>query len=230
MSLLVCKIKNISGEIQQLHLKEFIIDEIYDIPSNEQSQWANNDDVIIAISNRFFEIHNENGPISSISDQINWLKRNTTTVVDAKVISQPPFSEPMYRTKRNATSDPISCPANETVEIDYLITEERFVFGGEIIIKNAEFGDFLTASVYDRNSVIPELYRATVCENWPTVSEYIEKQWIPVSTGNITVQSINTYPLNAKITSGLFLRITYSAANCGINRDILVNYYLTKKI
>jgi len=54
MSLTIRKIKNISGNILQLHLHEFQIDEILDV-SDVYEQWII-DDVIIALSSGLIEI------------------------------------------------------------------------------------------------------------------------------------------------------------------------------
>ena len=75
-----CKIVNISGEILQLHLYEFQIDGEYVIPDEERNNWANNDDTIIAISNELIEIHNENGKIEGVNNQIEYLKQKKIQV------------------------------------------------------------------------------------------------------------------------------------------------------
>lgn len=80
-------IKNVSGEVKQLHIKEFAIDEVYEILEADRKNWANNDDVIVAITNEDFEIHNHLGAISGINNQINHLK--SIAPIDSKTY---PFS------------------------------------------------------------------------------------------------------------------------------------------
>lgn len=146
-------------------------------------------------------------------------------------IAPPPFAKPDYRTKRNGTAEKTTVAINTSGNIDYVLPEERYVYGGEIIIVNAQPGDYLTAEIHDPLSIIPEPYRVALCENWPTVAVYVEKAWVhAVNPSGTIVQKINTYPLNAKITPGLALRITYHTANSGVDRDVYVNYYLSKKI
>lgn len=141
-----------------------------------------------------------------------------------------PFATPSYRTKRNATASLVSVvPSNMSV-IDFIMPFERYVTGGAIIIKNAEIGDYITASVFDGASIVPEAYRAALCENWPVIAEYIEKEWIKIGNGSYTFHEINTYPLNAKITQGLYLRVNYHACAEGMNRIVACNYNLTKKL
>lgn len=143
------------------------------------------------------------------------------------VIETPPFAAPTFRTKRDATSSIIEVAAGGTETIDYILTEERYAQGGEIIYSGAQIGDYMSAEIYDVNSIIPEAYRAALCENWPSVAKYIIKHWInPEKPGQV----IDTYPLNARITPGLALRIVYTAANSGNTRKVGINYFLSKKL
>jgi hypothetical protein len=147
-----------------------------------------------------------------------------------------PFANPTYRTKRNAIADIATVNPGSSTDIDFAITTERYVQGGEIVIENAEFGDWIEAAVEDPTGLIPSGYRALLCEAWPVVAKYIDKAYIPVQTpgsmqaGSITVFSIDTYPLNAKISAGLILCITYHAISSGSTRRVAVNYHLTKKL
>jgi hypothetical protein len=153
--------------------------------------------------------------------------------IDVKVTETPPFSKPDYRTKRDATTDWVTCPSNQATTIDFLMLEERFATGGEMIFKNAKQGDYITAEVYDGHNggIIPEPYRAALCENWPTVAKYVPKKWIiPTETDKYGSFEIDTYPLNAKISAGLILRVTYHASNISGDREVAMNYHLTKKL
>jgi hypothetical protein len=160
----------------------------------------------------------------------------TTSVAVVSEPDPPPFATPTYRTKRSAVAALTSVAANTSEVIDFQMTAERYVSGGEILVENAELGDYVTAEVYDADSVIPSPYRAALCEAWPSVATYIEKSFITVQTpgsvtaGAITVKTVDTYPLNAKITAGLYLRVTYFAVNSGLTRRVAVNYHLTKKL
>lgn len=71
----ICKLKNLTGEVRQLYLHEFAIDELYPIPDDKRESWMNNSDTLIAISNEEFQVYNDlDEPIEGISDQINYLK------------------------------------------------------------------------------------------------------------------------------------------------------------
>lgn len=140
-----------------------------------------------------------------------------------------PYALPTYRTKRNATSNVTTCPVNTNTEIQYQITSEVYTQGGCLIVKNAEIGDYFYAEVEDIDGVIPSPYRAALCENWPVVSTYVIKEFIEV-TGTYSVNRIDTKPLVAKLTTGLYLCLHYVAVNSGVDRQVAINYYFNKKL
>ena len=74
MAYSICKIKNETGNEAILKGKLFDVSEIYQIPDNERIAWATNDNVLIAIADETFEIHDSIGAIEGISNQIDWLK------------------------------------------------------------------------------------------------------------------------------------------------------------
>lgn len=163
------------------------------------------------------------------------------TIVPESVIitSQPdpaPFAQPTYRTKRAATTNLVSIAVGDNSDVAFVLTSERYVNGGCLIVENAEIGDYIVAEVEDVNGVIPAPYRAALCENYPVVSTYIEKEFVRVMTpgtvqsGAITVHEINTAPLNAKISANLCLCVHYYAVNSGLTRRLAINYHLTKKL
>jgi hypothetical protein len=175
----------------------------------------------------------EENAITDYVYTLNNQPRSTT------VVSQPdpaPFAQPTFRTKRNATLDIVTIAPGADSDIQFQLTAERYVSGGSLIVENAEFGDYVVAEVEDVDGVIPVPYRAALCENWPVVATYIEKEYVEVTTpgsvqsGAVTVHRIETAPLNAKITAGLYLCIHYYAVSGGLDRKLAVNYHLTKKL
>ena len=140
-----------------------------------------------------------------------------------------PFAQPTYRTKRDATPTWMDCLAEADTPLDFMLTQERYVSGGDILIKDAKEGDWLSAEVMDVNNVIPAPYRAALCEAHPVVASYITKMWVEPKDG-YKMLTIDTYPLNAKISAGLFLRVTYHSSAVAGTRKIAVNYHLTKKL
>jgi len=149
MSYSVCKIKNITGSAQTLHLHEFAIDEVYTIPDSERESWYV-DAVLEAIINEDFEIHNSDGLVSSSkSDQIKYLEGNT---ISASVNSQPPFASKtlsdgtkLFRRKHGFS---ITIPANSNVEEKFNIPYTACkITKAEVI--NSLHGDKVDFKVYD---------------------------------------------------------------------------------
>lgn len=141
-----------------------------------------------------------------------------------------PYAIPIFRTKRNAIDSVKTCPPNTTTAINFQLPSELHAHGGCLIIKNAELGDYVYAEVKDVDGIIPSPYRTALCESWPVVAQYIPKEFIEISNGAYTVQKIDTSPLIAKITAGLYLTISYVAVNAGTDRLVAINYYLDKKL
>lgn len=163
--------------------------------------------------------------VLNLSDAIGYI---SGTNVKADIVKTTPFAEPTYRTCRDKTPDLETLEQGEIKTIDFQITAERYLNGGSIVYKNAQIGDWISAEVYDKDGVIPAPYRAALCEAWPMVAKYIIGQWVNPGEGAIEV---NTYPLNAKLSAGLYLRVTYYAAGAGLlSRSVGVNYFLTKKL
>lgn len=142
---------------------------------------------------------------------------------------QPPFAKPDYRTKRDATTSWTSLIEDENKVVDFQLTTERYVTGGEIIYKDAKEGDYISAEVYDTDSVIPEPYRTVLCEEHPSVAKYVVKKWLKPCTGYDSF-TIDTYPLNAKISTGLYLRVTYHSSSETGTRKVAINYHLSQKL
>lgn len=136
------------------------------------------------------------------------------------------YAIPNFRTKRDATPALVSVNPNSTNDMDYYLTEEKYVSGGTIVFQDSQHGDYISACIYDKDGVIPEPYRAVLCENWPIVATYVIKEWLCQSGEH----KIDTRPLNAKITAGLYLRVSYTATAVGTARSVGVNYDLTKKL
>lgn len=169
----------------------------------------------------------EENILSTIVTNHTAIPLEENVVKDVKVLESPPFAAPTFRTKRSKTASIETVAAGETKNIDFLLTSELYAHGGGMVYTGAEIGDYVSAEIRDVNGIIPEAYRAALCENWPTVASYIIGEWVPKGDGRY---EINNYPLNAKITPGLYLRINYNACNAGSDRKVGINYYLAKKL
>jgi hypothetical protein len=164
------------------------------------------------------------------------LPANQAAALNVSVSSLPaaqPFATPTYRNKHDAVPAPVTCPDNTATAIDYQIAATEYTYGGEIIVQGAEFGDWLSAEIYDKDSIIPSFARSALCEAWPSVAKYIIKKYLPVEEAGETVSAIiDTRPLIAQIPAGLYLRVTYNAiaATDAPDRKAIVNYFLLKAL
>lgn len=141
-----------------------------------------------------------------------------------------PFAKPSYRTKRSAIETLMKCAPGESKVIDCILLEERHVYGGAIIVHGGVLGDYVQAEVNDVSGFIPVPYRAPLCEAYPIVARYIEKEFLDVKMDGYAKLEIDMRPLVAKITPGLSLRVIYNATSGGGDRDIVVNYGMAKKL
>ena len=157
------------------------------------------------------------------------VKSGTLTAAISTPLDNNPFAVPTYRTKYNATQSWVDVQPEAIITNDFHLTAERYVAGGQLLIQNASKGDYVTAEVCDVDGVIPAPYRAALCENYPTVALYVERWWVNPTAEFITID-LDTAPLNAKISAGLYLRVTYCAAAGGSTRSLAINYKLTKKL
>ena len=203
--------------------------EEYTLQSIDLNNWRDNLKVNADILSGLIGVSDGNSYYTNVVSALNYLKGS---IINSSIISQPdpaPFAIPAYRTKRMKTTSIVSCDPNTNVEIAFKLPSELYSQGGNLIVQNAEFGDYITAEVEDIDGIIPAPYRAATCEAWPIVAQYIVGQWIEVS-GLYSNIILDTRPLIAKLSSGLYLCLHYYATNSGTARNIGVNYFMNKKL
>lgn len=221
------KVKNNTANAKSWAGQEIQPGEYYTISIGELAAWQKDDSVLSDIATTSLVVNDGTSDLNAATG----IKFLIGSLVEITKQPEPsPFAQPTYRTKMAATANLVEAIPGNGAEITYLMTAERYVQGGSIIVKNAEMGDYITASVEDLDGVIPAPYRPALCEAWPIISTYIEKQYLHLSGNQISIHKIDTYPLNAKITPGLYLTIHYYAVNTGQNRSIAVNYHMTRKL
>jgi hypothetical protein len=202
----------------------------YELQAIELIRWQTDSKVLSDIGSGNGIMNDGTSDITDVATAIAFLRDDM--VKDVKVTSQPdpvPFAQPTYRTKRDADTSWTTCAENIVTHSDFQLTAERYVSGGDIIFKDSKEGDYLSAEVRDVNGVIPEAYRAALCEAHPIVAVYINKLWVMPVSGYGSI-NIDTYPLNAKISAGLYLRVSYHATSEAGDRKMAVNYHLTKRL
>jgi len=149
----------------------FEVGEYRQIPVDEYPRWASDSTLLADIANgKAVVAKDDTGTtdFTDLNDAISYLRGELSTHVS--VDEQPPFAKPDFRTKYSATSSKQTVAVNSSQMIDFELVAERYVSGGEIIIKNAQFGDYVTASVVDKNGLYAPA--GTVLAN------YVVKQWV----------------------------------------------------
>lgn len=226
------KIKNLDTSAHIWCGQEIAADGTYLLGPGEAARWAINDTFCTALFGSLAQVLDEDD--EAISSPLAALEalRGIISTVDVEAL--PPFAEPLYRTKLAATAAGVTIEPGASGNIDFTLSAERWIYGGEGLIINAEPGDWFEAQVVDANSIIPEAYRAALCEaspGWPVVNTYVIKQWVMVpGAGQNAMFKINTYPLIAKVTQGLVLRTIYHATSAGSARVVYANIHKTMKL
>lgn len=116
------------------------------------------------------------------------------------------------------------CPSDSETEIDFLIPDNLYIYGGEMFIDGICIGDHLKVEVVDKDAVIPEIARDG---GWPILGRYIEKMFIDPVSKRVY---INNWPNITQIPAGMYLRVTYSATALGGDRGAVVNVFLAESV
>jgi hypothetical protein len=206
-------------------------------PDYDPTDWIIDPDLsaVSGVPNKYWKLVGDTVSEMSTQEKADmdaYIAANTAVaeVKQVSVTTMPapaPFATPTYRTKDDAIPEPITCSVNAPTIIDYQLTSPKSTYGGELIVSGSVLGDWVSAEVYDKDSVIPSGYRAATCEAWPSVQKYIPRRYINPEEGSL---EIDTRPLIALIPAGLYLRVTYNAINSGGDRTVALNYFFVQKL
>lgn len=142
------KIKNLTGEVVQLHTHEFSINEELDIDSS----WSTIDSVLVAIANEEFAIYVNDVAIEGVANQLKILRGDIQSVSVESIPSvvQSPFaaksltSGNLFRRIVGKTFDVVEGDNSCKIVIDFPHCK---ITGVEII--NSSFGDVVDFCVLD---------------------------------------------------------------------------------
>lgn len=107
---------------------------------------------------------------------------------------------------------------SSSTDIDFKITEERYINGGFLVLKDQSFGDTFTFQIVDIDNITG--YGAGVI-----LDQFITNYYVNVSS-SMQNEILLDYP--AKIIAGLYLRLKYNSVGTN-NVAIGCNLYLHKK-
>lgn len=111
---------------------------------------------------------------------------------------------------RGTTTAWTQCPAGATAIDLPALAEERWVDGGEVVVKDANPGDWVTFSV--------------VHPVYGVVETFVPSWTVVPGTGRTT---LSAYP--ARVPAGMILRMTYTNTVGGTTPGCAVNYRLHKR-
>lgn len=130
----------------------------------------------------------------------------------------PPFADPDgYRGRLRGYSG--TATKNTTSNVQWAMAEDRYMQGGNIILKNHVFGDTFKFQVVDVDNILG--YGAG------TVLDEFITDWNVAEDRQGQDQIIYNY--TAKVYAGLYLRIVYTSTGTENDVQVRVNLFLHKK-
>lgn len=203
----VCRIQNTTDEVRQLYAFEFQPDQIYIIPDSEREGWANDDNVMLAITSEEFIILDDVAPIIGISNQLNYLKglnRMNVVIADSTkkldVIQKgfPDYSGHPYFADSVWGTAPAKDPETpETPRISYFylsFNQDVRIQGATVENSIANLGDFYALHL-------------TYGVGGPVVGEFVAKRGL---LPGVSSKWERILPDSQVVPQGICFRLTYS--------------------
>lgn len=194
-------IRNKTGGNLELRGRTIPPNSFFEIPQIEEGSWATDNSVLSALLNPANVTLSADGTTdySSIAaSNIKYLQNSFTPNVKPAALPDPE----QYRFRGD--SPPwTTCAASTATSLDLTMTEERFVDGGTIIVKDANPGDYCTFQIVHPTAGV--------------VEQFVNKWHVVPGT---TQMDVKVYP--AKVPAGLIIRVVYNnvgsnPAECGVN-------------
>jgi hypothetical protein len=167
---------------------------------DEANRFANDDNFIISLANGDSEVYNDSTKINGQSASWLFLLDDLRDSDGARLVRARAFSNSDgFRFRGASFSGEVDY--GETKNIDFLISAERYINGGRLLVNNIGPNDKITFQVVDNDNVMG--FGVGV-----VLDEFIKDYFIP-ETGNLEVRL--DYP--AKIFAGLYLRLKYTSTH-----------------
>jgi len=116
----------------------------------------------------------------------------------------------------NGTSGTAAKDASTSIDFK-VSTDKTYINGGQLLIQNATWGDWIEAQVVDIDNVLG--YGSNVVLN-----QYIYKRFIHPGLSSVQLN----LPYAGKIPQNCYLRIIYHNTSTTTDAQIAMNYYLHK--
>lgn len=181
------------------------------------------ENIYVLYSDSGFQIQSIIPKISEDADEFD----ATYRALSNQPIRGPQLVNTTFVPRFQASDSVVSCTTGVETDVDYKVTEDFNIYGGEIIVEDARIGDYFRVYVYDVDSIIPEADRATQAVDWPIVAEIVEKRYIrPEATSSII--SVDIREILSPIAANLYIRVAYFATAVASTRKMVINYFLAK--
>lgn len=190
----------------------------YDIQAIEIMAWAYDNDFLAAVGIGIAKIYDGISDLTTISQVENLLRSEFPRDTDGSpLIRQMPFASACgFRFRGKGIKG--TATAGQTSNIDYKITDERYINGVHLFLENHTIDDTVNFEIVDVDNILG--YGAGV------VLDRFSESWIVCSEQSDQHMVIIPYP--ARIIAGLYIRIAYASAG---STDVIVrcNFFLHKK-
>jgi len=216
----IVKFKNNSGVTNTWCGKLLDIDEIYE-PDTDLSLWQRDQDVMYSVGNSDLIVSDGDNWFTNTVDAWNWVIGSKQKI---SIVEDKPFSDAQgFRARFKGYTD--TATAGETTNIDILITEERFINGLQLILKDQAFGDSVDLQVVDINGTYAGILYP-VGYPTPLVLDTFGESWYVHSDSQNQDQIIVPYP--ARLLPGLYVRVIYHSVG-ETDVQVCANLFLHKK-
>jgi hypothetical protein len=191
----------------------------YEIPATELHKWQNDSKVLTDLGSGDGKMNNGTSDYTDAALAINFLK--DTAPLDSDGI-------PLVRTRAFANPDNMkfrgtgisaTCTKNTTTNVDYKLTENRYLNGIQIIVKDHVIGDKVQLKVIDIDNILG--YGAN------TVLDQFGKDWFMVEDQQN--QGIIQLAYAALVLLNLYIRVEYVSVGTVTDVTFKANLFLHKK-
>ena len=159
----------------------------------EANYFLKDDNFIVALSTNKAEVYSDAILIVGVAASLDFLHGHLTDADGAMLIRSRAFSNSDgFRFRGASFKDTVT--ANTTKDIDFLISQERWINGGRALVDNIGADDQVTFQVVDKDNIFG--FGAGV-----VLDQFISGYYVP-QDGNLEIAL--AYP--ARLVAGLFLR------------------------
>ena len=223
-------IHNKSGVVKSYLGTEIQDGEFYQIPVEKEIAYSQKDNLISDISSGVVCMSKDGSTdiTIGISYQIDFLKSNIPQ--DVSIAENKPFADAKgFRARFKGISG--IATAGQTTNIDYTLSEERYITGVRLLVKDCAFGDNVDLEIVDTTYTYAGiLYSAddngtawSVSQPNGVVLDRFGESWYVANDGETQPDVVVPYP--ARLLAGLTVRIIYHSVGL-INSDLKANIYL----